>query len=76
MSTDNARIPVLKGVEPSLVKRIMDEVLEETPSIKWEDIAGQEVNICKYSIHIIHKQLLKMIFKDNMHFNFFFCIFR
>lgn len=42
-STDNAKVSSLKGVEPDLMKRIMDEVLEDTPSVKWEDIAGQEV---------------------------------
>ncbi|XP_065207889.1 spastin isoform X2 [Planococcus citri] len=42
-SSDTVKTPVLKGVEQSLVKRIMDEVLEESPSVKWEDIAGQEV---------------------------------
>lgn len=42
-SADNAKLGTLKGVDQSLVKRIMDEVLEESPSVKWDDIAGQEV---------------------------------
>ncbi len=52
-STDNAKITALKGVDSSLVKRIMEEVLEESPSVKWEDIAGQEV-----------KMALKVILKN------------
>lgn len=42
----------LKGVDQSLVKRIMDEVLEESPSVKWEDIAGQEVIFINFSVCI------------------------
>lgn len=42
-STDNINISPIRGVDQSLVKRILDEVLEESPSVEWKAIIGQEV---------------------------------
>lgn len=36
---------VLKGVDPKLAQIVMDEVLENSSPVQWDDIAGQQVII-------------------------------
>ncbi|XP_063992056.1 spastin isoform X2 [Diachasmimorpha longicaudata] len=37
------KVPLLKGVDPKLAQVILDEILEGSAAVQWEDIAGQEV---------------------------------
>ncbi|MCL4145603.1 UNVERIFIED_CONTAM: hypothetical protein GTU68_020102 [Idotea baltica] len=36
-------IPALKGVDSRLAQIILDEVIDNSPAVGWDDIAGQEV---------------------------------
>ncbi|RXG68025.1 Spastin [Armadillidium vulgare] len=36
-------LPALKGVDSRLAQIILDEVIDSSPSVTWDDIAGQEV---------------------------------
>ena len=52
----------LKGVEQSLVKRILDEILEDSPSVQWSEIAGQEVLLdCRF-VDPFHEVLFTGVF--------------
>ena len=40
---DKEKLPVIKGVEPAIVSRVMDEVIDSSGnSISWDDISGLE----------------------------------
>lgn len=41
--TPTRKVPILKGVDPKLAQVILDEILEGSTAVQWEDIAGQEV---------------------------------
>ncbi|XP_034940074.1 spastin isoform X2 [Chelonus insularis] len=41
--TPSKKVPMLKGVDPKLAQVILDEILEGSAAVQWEDIAGQEV---------------------------------
>ena len=42
--TPTRKVPLLKGVDPKLAQVILDEILEGSTAVQWEDIAGQEVH--------------------------------
>lgn len=39
---DSSKPPVIKGVDPSLVTRIMEEIVDKSNSVEWDDISGLE----------------------------------
>ncbi|XP_043273063.1 spastin isoform X2 [Venturia canescens] len=41
--TPTRKVPILKGVDPKLAQVILDEILEGSTAVQWEDIAGQEI---------------------------------
>ena len=61
-SLENVKMTALKGVEQSLVKRILDEILEDSPSVQWSEIAGQEVLLdCRF-VDPFHEVLFTGVF--------------
>lgn len=40
-----SKTTALKGVDPKLAQIVLDEVLEGSSPVQWEDIAGQEVSL-------------------------------
>ncbi|XP_054262178.1 spastin-like isoform X2 [Macrosteles quadrilineatus] len=43
MKSTTSKTTALKGVDPKLAQIVLDEVLEGSSPVQWEDIAGQEV---------------------------------
>ncbi|KAK0164784.1 hypothetical protein PV328_003361 [Microctonus aethiopoides] len=41
--TPTRKIPILKGVDSKLAQVILDEILEGSPAVLWDDVAGQDV---------------------------------
>lgn len=47
----------MKGVDGKMAQGIMDEILDSAPTVSWDDIAGQEVGICHFTlVQIVWKE--------------------